>query len=114
MKKLLLAAMIVAVGLALVVPASALAGTAGAKPAIAPADGAGTMVVAKPVCKMIKRCAKYGVKRVCLKYKLAKQCLKWKTVGGKRRCLKFKPVKRCAKYGRKKICLRMKLVKVCK
>lgn len=114
MKKLLLAAMIAAVGLALVLPAAALAGTAGAKPAIASADGAGTIVVAKPVCKMIKRCAKYGTKRVCLKYKVAKRCLKWKVVGGKKLCAKFKPVKRCAKYGRKKRCLKVKLVKVCK
>ncbi|MBU0513623.1 MAG: hypothetical protein KJ621_02510 [Proteobacteria bacterium] len=114
MKRLFFSAMIVAVGLALVLPISSLAGTTDSKPAIAQADAAGTMVVAKRVCKMIKRCRKYGSKRVCLKFKRAKHCLKWKKVGGKKICIKFKPVKRCAKYGRKKICIKFKLVKVCK
>lgn len=114
MKKLLFSAMIVAVGLALVLPSAALAGSADSKPAIAKADGAWTLVVAKPVCKMIKRCAKYGAKRVCLKYKRIKQCIKWRMVGHRKVCVKYKYIKRCAKYGRKKYCLKFKLVKVCK
>jgi hypothetical protein len=108
--------MLAVLALALALGAPALAG--GSTPAtggdqLAKATDGGQMVAAKK-CKMIKRCKKYGWKRVCLKLKPVKKCLVWKKVGQKKICAKFKLVKRCAKYTKKKYCLKYKLVKVCK
>ena len=110
MKKWLLVLM---VALGVVVLGVAVAGAKNAAPAAGPAVAAGGDQVAAPVCKMVKRCAKYTDKKFCVAWQTTKVCVKWQGPG-KKKCVLFKPVKRCAKYGVKKVCVQFKMVKVCK